>query len=280
MANTNKFRIWINVPGRNTVELPVNPQELTISYPANPTNYDVEGLGEIIIPRKVKLRTFTIESFFPRPEVYQPLANGNAWYRPEWYVALFRDLQAAGTVFEITISRGEEEIYYTDGTSRVQQYDSTAMNAVVLDFSTTDKGGEPGDIYYSIAFSEYRDASPETLAEIASEKYDEQGRVEEQELVVVPPRTPEPDTIVAGSSVTVNGPVYASEDETDEGWQKTAIMAANVTAMVLRTLPQRSGMSVHPIYINGLGWLDKASCALNGNRNDFYSINKVEAGDV
>lgn len=46
----NGYRIYVDLGG-DTVELPVNPKELTVSYPTDHKTYDVLNTGEIIVPR-------------------------------------------------------------------------------------------------------------------------------------------------------------------------------------------------------------------------------------
>ena len=45
----------------------------------------------------------------------------------------------------------------------------TNLRCIVSEFEITDKGGEPGDIYYSIKLREYRDYSPRTVSIITSQ---------------------------------------------------------------------------------------------------------------
>lgn len=276
----SQYRIWFNAPGYPQFELPVLPQEVNISYPANPTQYDVEGLGEIIIPRKVKLRTFTIESFFPRDGVYQAVVNTSEWYTPDWYVTFFRQMQVTGIPFEITISRGTDELLSSNGSAEQQVYSSTVMQVVVLDFSVTDKGGEPGDVYYSISFSEYKDASPKTLAEIAEEDYDTQGEITRQALVEMRTRAPQDGIVTEGTVVEINGRVYQSEDENESAWNRSRNVVANVSATVSRVLPPGVMRTMHGIFVAGLGWVDRADCKIKGLTKDNESVNRSYIKDV
>lgn len=291
----NNYRIWFDFKTDDVwdvpIELPVNPQEITIAHPANPTNYDVEGIGEIIIPRLPKLRSFTFDSFFPRAGLYNPIANETKWYPPEWYVNLFRKIQATGEPFEITLERGSDDQYiYEDGkvvsTQTVDYYD-IVMTAVILDFSITDKGGEPGDVYYTMTINEYRDASPRTLAEIEKEEYDDEGNITVQRMVEVPNRPPQKGAIVAGRNVEINGKVYITEDQLAEGWKKTKAVANQLNTVVSRVLPYASkifpGLSqynMHTVWVNGLGWVDKADCKMSETKGGLRTINRIRTLNV
>lgn len=282
----NDYRIWFNVDGYDAIELPVNPQDVAISYPANPSNYDVEGIGEIIVPRIPKLATVSFESFFPREGLYITLANSEGWYSPEWYINFFRGIQKSGLPFELVITRGGDvqNVYKDNGSFDVEttDYYDTAFNAVLLDFTVTDKGGEPGDVYYNMTLSEYRDASPKTLAEIASEDYDDEGNIVAQKLVIVKNRPPQSGAIVSGRSVEINGKVYVTEEQLRDGWNKTKATANQLNKVVSRVLPfaakafpALSQYNVHSVYVNGLGWVDKADCALSETKGSASTLKNI-----
>lgn len=277
----NDYRIWFNVEGFGEIPLPVNPQDVTITYPGNPTNYDVEGIGEIIVPRKVKLATLTFESFFPRESVYQTVLNYDSNYTPEWYVTFFRRLQTRLQPFELTIVRGSDSLNIYDNDPKNPQviktdyHDTVFPMAVLMDFSITDKGGEPGDIYYTMTVSEYRDASPKTLAEIASETKDDDGNIVEQKLVVVANRPQQSGAITTGRLIEINGKVFMSEDELRDMWDKTKQVANRVDRIVTRVLPPQVSNKLHSVYIDGMGWVNKSDCQLAETRGTANSINRL-----
>lgn len=289
------YRIWFKANGMEEVELPVNPQEVTISYPGNPTNYDVEGLGEIIIPRRTKLATLSFESFFPRERVFQPMTNSEYWHTPDWYVTFFKSIQRSRLPFELTIVRGSEMMPEYDGNGNATYFETnyfdTVMKAVLLDISTTDKGGEPGDVYYNMTLSEYRDASPKTLAELASEKTDDDGNVVEQEMVIVANRPPQTGAIAsytarervnydtnpviyAGQSVEVTGKVFGSPEEHDDEWLKQRAIITQAERVIARVLPPDQANKTHSAYILGMGWVDSRNCQPDYQSN-FYRIKSM-----
>ena len=280
-----QYRIWIKAPKYKEFELPVNPQEVTISYPANPTQYDVEGIGEIIIPRLPKLATVTFEAFFPREQIFNSMINSGSWYTPEWYVSFFKNIQASGVPFELTIVRGYDELPVYSGNEVVsiddQMYFNTVFDkAVILDFSITDKGGEPGDIYYNISISEYRDASPQSLAEVSKEKVDDDGLVYEQERVILPNRPPQVGDITVDDVVTINGPAYESPDENQDRWEKTKGVISHVESRVSRLLPPKVSKLMHSVYASGLGWVNLKDCQNPDVRSNIYGIKKLVVDNV
>lgn len=299
------YRIWFKNWDENIfIALPVNPNEVTVTYPANASNYDVEGIGEIIIPRRPKLRTVTFESFFPRQAIFTPLANNDVWYTPEWYVNFFSRMQKSRSTVEMTISRGSEIAYDYGQTEQqnislaeaVQDYfkvkdpaqpsvfktdyfSTTFKQAVILDFSITDRGGEPGDIYYSLVVSEYKDASPKTLAEIASQTKNEKGEIVEQKLVQVVNRPQQSGAITTGRNIEINGKVWTSEDELRDGWNKTKQVANRVNAVTTRVLPPQVSNSLHSVYVDGLGWVNKADCRLAESKGTSNRIQRIIRND-
>lgn len=281
----NDYRIFFGVWNETSseyqlIELPVNPSEVTITYPANPTNYDVEGVGDIIVPRIPKLATVTFDSFFPREAVFISAANSESWYSPEWYVSFFRKLQMSRKPFELTIIRGSDVINNNSEqfgvfSERQQYFDTVFPTAVLLDLSITDKGGEPGDIYYSMTISEYRDASPKTLAELAEEKTNEETGEVEQKLVVVMNRPPQRGAIVPDRVVEVSGEVYEEPESSEIDWATTKQQANRIDRTITRVLPPSVSGTLHSVYINGLGWVDDKNCRLSEDRGTTTSMKRI-----
>lgn len=276
----SEYRIWFKVDGYEEIELPVNPQEVTITYPGNSTNYDVEGIGEIVIPRIPKLATITFESFFPREMVWQTVVNSESWYPPEWYVTFFRNIQKSRQPFELTIVRGYDSVKEYDSVggvtvNKTDYFDTVLDKAVILDFSITDKGGEPGDVYYSMAVSEYRDASPKSMAELAEEEVDESGNVLSQKMVMVVNRPPQTGVIAVGRTVQVNGEVHETPESSDIDWAKAQTKANQLDSVVSRVLPPEVSSEVHSVYIDSLGWVDKGSCKLAESTGTMNGVNRL-----
>lgn len=283
----SEYRIWFKTQAdESPIELPVNPSEVTITYPGNPTNYDVEGLGEIIVPRIPKLATLSFESFFPRERVYQTLNNGEGWYSPEWYVTYFKKLQKSRIPCELVISRGSDTYREFDGGNSFlvnQDYFNTVLNAVILDLSITDKGGEPGDVYYNMTISEYRDASPKRLAELAEEEVDDSGNVLSRKMVLVTDRPPQKGAIVVDSGVEITGEVYerpdqpkiSTQEEVRSAWSETKRKANQINRIVSRVLPPSVSSQLHSVFISGLGWVDKGNCRLGEDVGTVNSLKRL-----
>lgn len=288
----NEYRIWFDVEGYGTLALPVNPQEVTVTYPGDSTSYDVEGVGEVIIPKLPKLATVTFESFFPRERIFQSMINSDSWYKPEWYVKFFRSIQKSKKPFGLTIARGNDTIYEqdTDGTRLTWEFDgqeeivedqtvyhdTVFKTAVLLDLSFTDKGGEPGDVYYTMSISEYRDASPKRLLELIEEETDDttiselsdEEAIEGQKVVsrtytIVKQRDEQKGVITAGTRVEASGNLYDRAESTTAEWRKVKAKANQVDRLVKRILPPNVSNLMHSVYIDELGWINKADCRIS-----------------
>lgn len=299
----SNYRIWFKASQYEEFELPVNPQEVSITYPANPTQYDVEGIGEIIVPRLPKLATVTFESFFPREKMYQTMINSESWYTPEWYVKFFRNMQTRGTPFELTIIRGYDEnkpegVLVGDELFTIDEtiYFNTVFDkAVLLDFTITDKGGEPGDIYYNMSISEYRDASPQSLSEVSKQTYDEkEDIIYSQERVICPSRPPQVGEITVDSTIIVNGQSYEDPQEgissspnpnpnPDDGnpaLDESKKIISQVERRVARVLPPQVAKTTHSIYVAGLGWVNKKDCSQPDVYSNAYGIKRLIIDNV
>jgi len=108
---------------RDSLTLPINPENIEISEPGDSQKANVVGLGEIIIPRERGLASFQISSFFPDDS---DLEFFKAW----------RDAKKAGH-------------FTADGLS-------IDMDVVIDDFSYDRRAGEEDRVYYELSLSEYR----------------------------------------------------------------------------------------------------------------------------
>lgn len=62
--SVNNFGLFFTRDG-TVIRLPVNPEKLPVARDNDNSEYNVLGIGPIMIPRIPKLREVTISSFFP-----------------------------------------------------------------------------------------------------------------------------------------------------------------------------------------------------------------------
>lgn len=245
-----RFGIYLKTD-KQTIQLPVNPQELSVTYGGDNTNYNLIGKGEVIIPRHPKLAVLEISSFFPR-NAYMTGTTSDSWYKPQDYVRFIQTLQARRTVFQCVINRWDSDSPMFD----------TNMLAVIQDFTITDKGGESGDVYYTLSISEYRDTKAQRV-----EKVSEDVEADVTKLTVVDIRTVPQDEIVVGDMVTVSGPVFEYDDQPEIALNQTKSYAANVMGVVGRILPPSLLPAQNRVYLAGIGWVRKTDCVKGNARN-------------
>lgn len=258
----NRFGIYFNTSGENggkgqSVQLPINPQEIKVVYAGDNTTYNVCSLGEVIIPRNPKLATVEIESFFPR-NAYLDGTVSNSWYKPEFYVEFFTQLQKRRTIFNFIINRYDANEHMFD----------TSFKAVMQDFEITDKGGESGDIYYKITLSEYRDTAPKAVEKIGVDT-----STDTTYLAEVEKREVSNDIIVPGDVVTVNGPVFQTDDELISAYSTSRRIVSNARLVIQRVLPPDARPEYNRVYAEGVGWVQRTDCIKGNTTNTIQRLN-------
>lgn len=153
----NNFGLYFSGSG-GVVRLPVNPSKLPEEKDNENGEYNVLGIGPIMVPRTPKLRVVSISSFFPGRNI--PGLVVGTFQAPDYYVNFFQSAMDNRSVLVYTPVR-----YYPDGTPFMTG--STGFECIVTKFTYEDRGGEVGDIYYDLEITEYRDYSPISM-QIAS----------------------------------------------------------------------------------------------------------------
>lgn len=265
MANSSEgtaYKIRFVTLNENIV-LPVNPTEVSVQYGGDNASYNVVGIGDIIIPRTPKLAAVSFESFFPKTGDFLTYANESAWYEPRDYVSFFRNLQTEQQIFKLVICRA-------DGFDPT--FD-TNITAVINDFTITDKGGESGDVYYSMTISEWRNAQPEKLEIASSGETDSNGATTKpRELVAIKQRNTELYPLKVGQVVSVTGRVFALPEMTDIQWRLSRKIASQQTGTISRIIDLKTPAK-KMIHIIGIGWIEEKNCTpVDGNKNAGFMI--------
>lgn len=87
------------------VQLPVNPEDVTITGGANNSTSDTVGQGEINDLGFPTLKELTISSFFPKSyngELY--INTGGDFRDPDYYIKFFEDIKKARELFRVIIT--------------------------------------------------------------------------------------------------------------------------------------------------------------------------------
>ena len=139
------YRIYLLL-GSTEWELPVLPEKLEVKSPGENSTTTVLETGEINRLQKKGLREVVLESFWPRRRI--PLVSAKTLPEPLDFVRAiqaWRDqkkplrLLICGTDLDINTSMGIESFEYSE------------------------KGGEPGDIYYKLSLREHRAYGPKKV---------------------------------------------------------------------------------------------------------------------
>lgn len=177
------------------IRLPFNPEELPVEKDGDNGEYNVLGIGPIMMPRIPKLRVVTISSFFPGRSFPGVLTSGG-FQPPEFYIQFFQSAMDDRAPILYTPAR-----YYEDGTPFMTS--DTGFQVLVTQFTYTEKGGETGDFYYDLELTEYRDYSPKELQIQQSTAADQPATVTPQKTREIPQ-----GQLYEGCTCIANGAYY------------------------------------------------------------------------
>lgn len=216
------------------MRVPVNPEEIDITLAGENSTHDVMGTGEIVVPRKPKLREASWSSFLPE---YSDETFVENHINPENFVSAIKNAMENKTVGRLIISRSG-------------LFD-TNFRCIITEFETQDKGGEPGDIYYTINLKEYKDYQPKRIT-ILTTPNSAPGTVQ---ATLKPERPVETPTLRVGATVTANG----------RYWYTSAGAKPFGTANNLQTKVTRIvNGAKYPVHIGSYGWVASDQLQITG----------------
>lgn len=239
--------IYVKIGGKKYT-LPVNPEEIEVTHTTVDKTAEVAGLGEILIPQKPGLREISFQSFFPGYD--DPYVHN--YRNPRTLAKAFEKAWKNRTKCRLIISRSID-------------YD-TNMQCLITDWKVSDRGGEPDDIFYSVAFREYRSYGVSQMTVVNStgtavtgpgaNLTPADGQLS-QKITVSTENIREMDTaqMVVGASVLLNGEYYFNPQSVG-----TAGTANGDTA----TLTRIDDGNAAPYYVQGFGWFAASSVTLVG----------------
>lgn len=189
----NNFGLFFTRDG-TVIRLPVNPEKLPVERDNDNGDYNVLGIGPIMVPRTPKQRVVTISSFFPgRP--FSGVLTPNEFKTPEFYIQFFESAMNDKVPILYTPVR-----YYENGEPFMTG--DSGFQVLVTQFNTEERGGETGDFYYDLTLTEYRDYTPGTMQV--------QQSTTTQTATAEPSRDIPRGQLVVGSVCIANGPYYYS----------------------------------------------------------------------
>lgn len=233
----NNFGLFFS-DSKKIIRLPVNPEKLPVARDTSNDEYNVLGIGPIMVPRTPNLRTVSISSYFPGRETPEVLTI-NGFEPPEFYIDFFFGAMRKKQRILYTPVR-----YYEDGTPFMMQ--DTGFWGLVTEFNTEERGGETGDFYYDLVLTEYKDYSPKTV------------QVQQLTATTEPTREIPQGQLYVGCTAIINGPYYATsygEEPHGNGNGRRCVISRIIT-----TDPTRP----YPIHVNSesggaWGWAKEES---------------------
>lgn len=236
----NNFGLFFTRDG-TVIRLPVNPEKLPVERDNDNGDYNVLGIGPIMVPRTPKQKVVTISSFFPgRP--FSGVLTPNEFKTPEFYIQFFESAMNDKVPILYTPVR-----YYENGEPFMTG--DAGFQVLVTQFTTEERGGETGDFYYDLTLTEYRDYSPGTI------QVKQQGTTTTPTAVTTEPSREIPaGRLTVGCTCIANGPYYYTSygDEPHENGNGRRVL---VSRMVDAT-------RAYPIHVTteaggALGWMKK-----------------------
>jgi nucleoid-associated protein YgaU len=136
------IKFWL-YNGKEKIQLPVNPESLSVSSPFGYTDIDVAQLGQVSIPGNRQLAEYSFSAFFP--SIYnESYCEYTPIPKPWDVVALLEKWRDNKTPIRFTVTGTpiNEEVSIREFSKEVE------------------KAGSPGDIYYSITLKDFVSSAP------------------------------------------------------------------------------------------------------------------------
>ena len=236
----NNFGLFFTRDG-TVIRLPVNPEKLPVARDNANDDYNVLGIGPIMVPRIPALKEITISSFFPgRP--FSGVLTSGGFEPPEFYIQFFESAMNDKAPILYTPVR-----YYENGEPFMTG--DPGMTCLVTQFNTEERGGETGDFYYDLTLTEYRDYSPGTI------QVKTVATASAPAVVTTEPSRDIPQgQLVVGATCIANGPYYYTsygDEPHGNGNGRTVVVSRIVDAA-----------RAYPIHVTtesggALGWMKK-----------------------
>lgn len=145
LINSLYYRIYIKTDS-HIINLPVNPEKIKYSNEIRTDEYYSFTKGHIVRNIGLKLQTVSFEGVFIK-DFTEPLNNVGLVLPPQFYTSYIENLMKTQKSFQFMGNSVDLILGFI-------QKDS--FQAVIKQFDYEERGGEPGDIYYSLVIQEYK----------------------------------------------------------------------------------------------------------------------------
>ena len=174
----------------SVIQLPVNPEKVTVTYSGNNETKEVISLGEINILRGRRLAEISFESFFPENDWFPGVRTRGEFKKPQLYKRWIKLIMQSKLPCRLIITGLD-----------------ISMRCSIEEFEYYHQGGDHEDAYYSIEFKE----CPEyhiTEIPIDSTLGEESSNGSSGDTSDTPGASASPSEITIGCSVILNGTVH------------------------------------------------------------------------
>ena len=183
-----KYRIYLQDDFK-LYQLPINPETFKTTLSGNNDQYNVLGLGDVVKPRLPKLKEWSWDGLF-MADFTDPLNIPCLIFPPSTYI----------TVIENAMKNKKPLKFIQNSMDLIKGWVSGENVKVVIDdFKYEERGGEVGDIYYSITLREYKHFAPKMLMYLGDAT--DTTKLEQKVL-------DSGKEITKGSKITGNGKIY------------------------------------------------------------------------
>lgn len=122
------------------VQLPVNPEKVSVKFKSDNSVKEIISLGEINILRDRKLAEISFESFFPQYDWFPAIRTRGKFKTPDFYKNFFKQIQEDKKPCRLVITGI-----------------GITVKCSIENFDFYHQSGDHEDAYYSLDFKEYRD---------------------------------------------------------------------------------------------------------------------------
>jgi len=129
------------------VQLPVNPDKVTVTYSGNNDTKEIIQLGQINILKDRKLATISFNSFFPESDWFPAVRTRGKFKKPEFYVNFLLKIMNEKRPCRLVITGININIKVS-----------------IESFEYYHQAGDHEDMYYTLEFKEYRDYAIRQIA--------------------------------------------------------------------------------------------------------------------
>lgn len=173
-----------------TYQLPVTPSSLEVALNSKDETHDVIGIGEVSTLGGQELRTFEVECFFPKENVYSFINTSNQFLPPEDYIELFEKIQKERKTCRFVVT--ELNINYL---------------VSVTGFTRTYEYGTD-DVAYTLSLKEFKEVSVKTLEPVKQFDKETQTITEDKEQAVETPPDRPKEGFAIGDNIKATGNYY------------------------------------------------------------------------